>query len=90
MSGYLISTILFESLENNKFSFLIFTCAGKKDISLAYLALICCYFFGWNILFPIELKGLSKHIFGGCIFASNIVSFLENGYFDVSRFQAAP
>lgn len=85
MSGYLISTILFESLKNNTFSFFDFYLRRAKRIFPSLIVvLIFCYFLGWNILFPIELKGLSKHILGGSIFASNIVSFLENGYFDVS------
>lgn len=85
MSGYLISTILLESLNNKKFSFFDFYLRRAKRIFPSLIViLIFCYAVGWNILFPIEFKGLSKHILGGSIFLSNIVSFLENGYFDVS------
>lgn len=85
MSGFLISTILFESLIDKKFSFFDFYLRRAKRIfpSLIFV-LVFCYFIGWNFLFPNEFKGLSKHIFGGAIFLSNFVSFLENGYFDVS------
>lgn len=78
MSGYLISTILFESLNNKKFSFFDFYLRRAKRIFPSLIViLIFCYVVGWYILFPIEFKGLSKHILGGSIFLSNIVSFLE-------------
>lgn len=85
MSGFLISTILFESLIDEKFSFFDFYLRRAKRIfpSLIFV-LVFCYFFGWHFLFPNEFKGLNKHIFGGAIFLSNFVSFLENGYFDVT------
>ena len=85
MSGFLISTILFESLIEKKFSFFGFYLRRAKRIFPSLIViLVVCYIIGWNVLFPSELRGLSKHIFGGSIFLSNFVSFLENGYFDVS------
>jgi peptidoglycan/LPS O-acetylase OafA/YrhL len=85
MSGFLISTILFESLIEKKFTFFGFYLRRAKRIFPSLIViLVVCYIIGWNILFPSEMRGLSKHILGGSIFLSNFVSFLENGYFDVS------
>lgn len=85
MSGFLISTIIFESLLENKFSFFDFYLRRAKRIFPALIVvLIFCYFAGWNILFPNEFKALSKHIVAGALFSSNLLSFMEQGYFDVS------
>lgn len=85
MSGFLISTIIFESLLANKFSFFDFYLRRAKRIFPALIVvLVFCYFIGWNVLFPSEFKALSKHIMAGALFSSNLLSFLEQGYFDVS------
>jgi len=85
MSGFLISTILFESLAAKNFSFFNFYLRRAKRIFPSLIViLLFCYLIGWNFLFPNEFRGLNKHIFGGSVFLSNFVSFLENGYFDVS------
>lgn len=85
MSGYLISTIIFESLINCKFSFFEFYLRRAKRIFPSLIVILFfCYVVGWNILFSLEFKGLSKHIFSGSIFLSNMASFMESGYFDVS------
>lgn len=85
ISGYLISTIIFENLDQGTFSFVEFYGRRVKRIFPALLlVLIACYAVGWFVLFADEFKQLSKHIVAGAGFVSNIVLWGEAGYFDNS------
>ena len=83
ISGFLISTILFENLEKNTFSISNFYSRRIKRIFPALLlVLVTCFVFGWFVLFPDEYKQLGKHMAGGAGFFSNILFWNESGYFD--------
>lgn len=83
ISGYLISTIIFDGLERNNFSFVEFYSRRIKRIFPALLlVLIACFAFGWFPLLADEYKQLGKHIAGGAGFVSNYLFWNESGYFD--------
>lgn len=83
ISGFLISTIIFDNLEHNNFRFIEFYSRRIKRIFPALLlVLIASFSFGWQILLADEFKQLSKHIIGGAGFISNFVLMRESGYFD--------
>ncbi|MBX9837523.1 MAG: acyltransferase [Silvanigrellaceae bacterium] len=83
ISGFLISTIIFSSLQQNNFSFIEFYSRRIKRIFPALLlVLIAVYAFGWFALFAHEYKQLGKHIFAGASFVSNFILWNESGYFD--------
>jgi peptidoglycan/LPS O-acetylase OafA/YrhL len=85
ISGFLISTLLFVSLEKNTFSFFEFYGRRIKRIFPALLiVLLSCCIFGWFALFPEEFRELGKHIAAGSGFISNIVLWSEAGYFDAT------
>lgn len=85
ISGYLISLILFKSLENSDFSFSHFYARRAKRLLPALLLVTAaCYAFGWFALLPEEFKQLGKHIAAGLGFVQNIVLWKEAGYFDVA------
>ncbi|WP_298623117.1 acyltransferase family protein [uncultured Legionella sp.] len=83
ISGFLISTIIFESLDRGVFSFSEFYSRRVRRIFPALLLVlsVSCVL-GWFILFADEYKQLGKHIAGGAGFLSNIVLLQESGYFD--------
>ncbi len=83
ISGFLISTILFENLERDTFSLTEFYKRRIKRIFPALLiVLISCLVFGWFALLADEYKQLGKHIAGGAGFISNFMFWREVGYFD--------
>ena len=83
ISGYLISTIIYEHLEKGNFSFSNFYLRRIKRIFPALLAvLISCFAIGWFTLLADEYKQLGKHITGGASFISNLMLWSESGYFD--------
>jgi peptidoglycan/LPS O-acetylase OafA/YrhL len=85
ISGYLISTILFENLDNGTFSFIEFYSRRIRRIFPALiLILVACFAFGWFTLLADEYKQLGKHIAAGAGFISNLVLWSDAGYFDNS------
>ena len=85
ISGYLISTIIFENLDKGTFSFYEFYSRRIRRIFPALLlVLIACFAFGWFALLADEYKQLGKHIAAGAGFLSNFILWNEAGYFDNS------
>jgi len=83
ISGFLISSIIFENLEQNSFSYYDFYARRIKRIFPALiLVFVTSYAVGWYLLLPDEYKQLGKHIAGGVGFVSNLVLWDEAGYFD--------
>lgn len=85
ISGFLISTIIFENLDRGTFSFTDFYARRIKRIFPALLfVLIASFSFGWFSLLADENKQLGKHIASGAGFISNFILWSEAGYFDNS------
>jgi|HubBroStandDraft_4_1064222.scaffolds.fasta_scaffold61978_1 peptidoglycan/LPS O-acetylase OafA/YrhL len=83
VSGFLISTILYGSLERNSFDFIEFYSRRIRRIFPALLVvLIAALTVGWIVLLSDEYKQFGKHLAGGAGFVSNLVLWKESGYFD--------
>ncbi len=83
ISGFLISSILYESLAHDRFSFTGFYMRRIKRIFPALLLVLAAtWVFGWFALLPDEFKQLGKHMAAGAGFVSNYVLSNESGYFD--------
>lgn len=85
ISGFLISTIIFRSLQRGDFSFTEFYAHRVKRIFPALIVvLMACYAFGWFALLPDEFKQLGKHMAAGAGFVQNFILRKEMGYFDTA------
>ena len=83
ISGFLISTIIFQSLEQGTFSFLDFYKRRVKRIFPALcLVLLASFACGWFVLLPADYKQLGKHMAAGAAFVSNFAFWSESGYFE--------
>ena len=83
ISGYLITTIIFENLDRGTFSLAEFYVRRIKRIFPALiLVLATSFLLGWFTMLAVEYKQLGKHIAAGAGFISNIVFWNEAGYFD--------
>lgn len=83
ISGFLISTHIFESFLSNQFSFVdFFSRRIRRLFPALILVMACSLLFAWFVLFPDEYKQLGKHIVSGTLFFSNFVFVSEAGYFD--------
>lgn len=85
ISGYLISSIIFKSLDKGGFSFTEFYARRIRRIFPALiLVLISCLIVGWFSLMAVEYQSLGKHVAAGLGFVQNIILFGESGYFDTA------
>ena len=85
ISGFLISSIIFESFDKGRFAFLEFYVRRIRRIFPALIVVMAtCLFFGGLSLLRDEYVQLGKHIAGGAAFISNYLLWQESGYFDNS------
>ncbi|ABC38515.1 acyltransferase family protein [Burkholderia thailandensis] len=88
ISGYLITQLMIDGLENGEFRFFRFYIRRVARLFPALLiTLAACYGFGWFNLLDYEFKALGKHIASGALSIANWVYWKESGYFDVDSIQ---
>lgn len=85
VSGYLITTIIYQGLRDRTFSFKDFYSRRIRRIfpSLT-VVLISCLIFGWFSLVANEYAHLGKHVASSAGFFSNLLLWSESGYFDTA------
>ena len=85
ISGYLITTILLESLGQGRSSFMEFYVRRVRRIFPALAVVLASTLAaGWLLLLPADYALLGKHVAAGGGFVSNLVLYFESGYFDVA------
>ena len=83
ISGFLITSHIFEKLDEGKFSYTDFF--GRRILRIfpaLILVMVSSLVFGWFALLPDEYAQLGKHIASGAAFILNFVLVGESGYFD--------
>lgn len=82
ISGFLISSILFASLDRGDFSIVEFYDRRIRRIFPSLITVVLASLvFGWFVLLSDEYQQLGKHVVGGASFISNLLLSSENGYF---------
>lgn len=85
ISGFLISTIIFGSLENNTFTYHEFYRRRVRRIFPALVVvLLVSLGVGWFGLLAGDYLQLAQHTLGGASFVSNFLLWRESGYFDTN------
>jgi peptidoglycan/LPS O-acetylase OafA/YrhL len=85
ISGFLISTIIFESLDKTTFSFRTFYARRIARIFPALIVVLSATLcFGWLVLLSDELNQLGRHALAGAGFVANFVFWDEVSYFDTA------
>ncbi len=83
ISGFLITTLIQESLQQQSFSFRAFYASRVRRLFPALLTvLLFCQIAGWFALLSNEYKALGKHIAASTAFIPNVIFWSESGYFD--------
>lgn len=83
ISGFLISTVVYENLAEDRFSLTEFYARRIRRIFPALILVLgSCSAMGWIALFADEYAQLGRHIAAGAGFASNFMLWSESGYFD--------
>ena len=84
ISGYLITSIIFFSINNNDFSLKEFYARRIRRLFPALITvLLAVLIFGWLVLFPEEYEHLGRHVTRSVIFLLNFRLINEINYFDV-------
>ena len=85
ISGYLITTIIMEDIENKRFSLLHFYERRCRRILPALLfVMLVCIPFAWLWLPPVEMRDFAQSVIAVSVFASNIFFWQTSGYFDIA------
>ncbi len=83
ISGFLITSHIFENLDKGQFSFTDFFGRRIRRIFPALILVMACSLaFGWFALLADEFAQLGKHVASGAAFIINFVLVDESGYFD--------
>lgn len=83
ISGYLISSIIYRSLQAGAFSFTDFYSHRVRRIAPALLlVLTACYGLGSVAMLDDEFAQLARHTAASAGFVQNLVLYRESGYFD--------
>ena len=85
ISGFLITSHIFENLEKGRFSLSDFYGRRIRRIFPALiLVMVCSLIFGWFVLLADEYNQLGIHVASGAAFLSNFVFASEVGYFNIA------
>ena len=82
ISGYLITTILIEDIENKRFSIVNFyERRARRILPALFFVMLICIPFAWMWMLPSQMKDFSQSLVAVSLFASNILFWRESGYF---------
>jgi len=85
ISGYLITTILIEDIENDRFSIVNFyERRARRILPPLFFVMIACIPFAWILMLPSQMKDFSESLVAVSVFVSNILFWLESGYFEAA------
>ena len=83
ISGYLITTLLIEEIENKTFSIISFyERRARRILPALVLVVLITIPFAWATLTPRDLKDFFQSVYSVSTFSSNILFWLEADYFD--------
>ena len=85
ISGYLITTILIEDIEKQRFSLVNFyERRARRILPVLFFVMLVCIPFAWMWMLPNQMKDFSQSLAAVSLFASNVLFWFESGYFDAA------
>jgi len=82
ISGYLITTILIDDIENNQFSVLNFyERRARRILPALFFVMLACIPIAWIWMIPSQMENFSQSLVAVSVFGSNILFWLTSGYF---------
>lgn len=85
ISGYLITTIIIEDIDNKRFSIVNFyERRARRILPALFFVMLVCIPFAWVWMLPVQMKDFSQSLIAVSFFASNILFWRESGYFDAA------
>ncbi|MEM6480267.1 MAG: acyltransferase family protein [Pseudomonadota bacterium] len=85
ISGYLITSIILGEIEQGRFSLVNFyERRARRILPALFFVLLVSLPFSWAYLGPGDMRDFAQSVFGVVTFSSNILFWLESGYFDTA------
>ena len=82
ISGYLITTILINELEQGNFSIAgFYERRARRILPALFVVMLACLPFAYMWMLPSQLKGFAQSLVAVVTFSSNILFWREDGYF---------
>ena len=82
ISGYLITTILINELEEERFSIARFyERRARRILPALFVVMLACLPFAYMWMLPLKLKDFAQSLVAVVFFGSNILFWRESGYF---------
>lgn len=85
VSGYLITTILIENIENSQFSLANFyERRARRILPALFFVMLVCIPFAWMWMLPDPLENFGQSLVATVFFANNILLLITSGYWDLA------
>ena len=85
ISGYLITSIIIEDIEKNKFSITNFyERRARRILPALFFVMFICIPFSWAWMLPDPLENFGQSLVASVLFANNILLFITSGYWDLA------
>lgn len=85
ISGYLITTIIINELDEGNFSIAKFyERRARRILPVLFFVVLCCLPFAWILLLPSDMEDFAQSILAVATFSSNILFWQESDYFDTA------
>ena len=85
ISGYLITTILIDEIENKRFSISNFyERRARRILPALFFVMLVCVPFAWKLFNPPQFREFSQSIFATTIFMSNFFFWKKTDYFGLT------
>lgn len=85
ISGYLITTILVEDIEKNRFSLVNFyERRARRILPALFFVMLACIPFAWMWMLPDPLENFGQSIVSTTLFSNNILLFITSDYWDLA------
>ncbi|QNI02386.1 acyltransferase [Halomonas sp. SH5A2] len=82
ISGYLITTIVYQEMAQDSFSmWRFYERRARRILPALFVVCLACIPFAWLWMMPSEFKNFSQSLIGVATFTSNILFWRESGYF---------
>jgi len=81
ISGFLISTIIIDSIESKRFSLLTFyERRARRILPALFVVMLACVPFAWAMMMPDFLQNFGQSLVATTLFANNILLWRTSGY----------
>lgn len=82
ISGYLITTIIYQEMAQGRFSmWRFYERRARRILPALFVVCLACILFAWLWMMPKEFEDFSQSLVGVATFTSNILFWRESGYF---------